>query len=83
MVLRPRVDTCATMTSSHSRRSGAAAIIAFFGYEQTHETYGVLFSQLDQDDAAAIVEASAKTPTRAASTWMPARRAAAWLAPMA
>ncbi len=33
----------------------AALIVGFVGYTQTHEPYAVLFSQLDQDDAAATV----------------------------
>src|ERR1019366_2144357 len=33
----------------------AAALASYFGYQQTHEPYAVLFSQLEQDDAASIV----------------------------
>jgi flagellar M-ring protein FliF len=33
----------------------AALLLAFLGYQHTHEPYALLFSQLDQDDGAAIV----------------------------
>ena len=33
----------------------AALIVGYVGYSQTHEPYAVLFSQLDQEDAAATV----------------------------
>jgi flagellar M-ring protein FliF len=33
----------------------AVALASYFGYQQTHEPYAVLFSQLEQDDAASIV----------------------------
>ena len=33
----------------------AALFITYLGYKQTHEPYGVLFTQLDQDDTSAMV----------------------------